>query len=204
MNWLIKLWRFLRRENEIASLREQVKRLTELAYTDALTGLLSRHGLEMNFRQAVGFAQRALRSKPPVAFAGFSSLIMDVDRFKQVNDTLGHATGDQVLALIANITKQVFHRDTDILCRFGGDEMLFILPNTTKSNAMKRAELFRQTVSLHPFLASHNVTVSVGVCWLAGHEALRGDANDAINRMKKLSDVALYHAKETRNSVSIV
>ncbi len=101
---------------------EKMKALHGLAYTDPLTGLSNRRGLEERLTQELSRAQR----RPDRAF---SLLVIDLDGFKQINDLLGHCTGDQVLVRFSKfLTAQL--RTADVVARTGGDEFTVLLPDT--------------------------------------------------------------------------
>lgn len=105
---------------EVLELREKEAQAVHLAYHDGLTGLPNRRLLRDRFHQALGQAERR---KKPLAF-----LMLDLDEFKWVNDTLGHAVGDKLLQVVgARLTAAI--RDTDTACRYGGDEFALMLPD---------------------------------------------------------------------------
>ena len=162
--------------------------LVRLATTDSLTGLLNRR----RFLEA-GDAEldRAGRFGHP------ASLIMfDVDHFKTVNDTLGHAVGDMVLSALARAAGETL-RGVDILGRIGGEEFVALLPETGIEDALYAAERLRATVESMEIVAGKtplSVTISLGVAQWEGAENLEGLLGRA--------DAALYRAKETgRNRV---
>lgn len=158
-------------------------RLTELSITDELTGLFNRryffHVLEEEIK-------RAARYKLPL------SLVMaDIDKFKKVNDTYGHVVGDQVLKKIAELMRESF-RKTDILARYGGEELVGIATVTSLEGATVLADRFREMVFKHPFTAdnqqeSFTVRISLGVTSLDGMS--QGD------ELLIRADKAMYEAK---------
>ena len=161
----------------------------KLAITDALTGLYNRRGLfELGQREV----ERARRYKRPLV-----AIMMDVDRFKFINDYYGHAAGDQVLQTVAKRCSDNMRR-IDILGRLGGDEFPFLLPETDMFTASNVAERIRQTVAERPVVAeetSINVSVSLGV---ARATSATPDLEVLISR----ADAAMYVAKrEGRNRV---
>ncbi len=160
-----------------AALRRTTARLRQLATTDELTGLFNRRFF-LN-RWSLEF-ERARRYQRPLA-----CLMIDVNGFKQVNDQLGHPTGDQVLKKVsASLRKQV--RNTDVLARFGGDEFIVALPETTLVQAEIVADKLRQiSIPAIDDAPSPKVTLSVGI----GHiEASSQTPNDVL----KLADEKLY------------
>ncbi|MBK7954651.1 MAG: GGDEF domain-containing protein [Candidatus Accumulibacter sp.] len=121
-------------------------------------------------------------------------LFMDIDCFKEINDTFGHEAGDQVLRQMATVLKDSL-RETDFVARYGGEEFLAILAETTAQGALATAEIVRGTVAKQSFPVVKQVTVSIGVAM-----ALCEDKNEeeAVRR----ADCALYEAKENgRNAV---
>jgi diguanylate cyclase (GGDEF)-like protein len=143
------------------ALRDKARAEAELqrvAATDALTGLANRrafdHRLEQEWR-------RAQREHTPLAL-----LFMDIDHFKRFNDTYGHATGDEVLAVVAERILSGTRRAVDLAARYGGEEFAVILPNTTLQGAAKVAEKIRKRVEAaglaHEGSERGQVTISIG------------------------------------------
>jgi len=171
------------------------KRLTEyvnhLAHHDQLTGLPNRVLLDDRMRQAI---QRAKRNRHKVAV-----LMVDVDYFKRINDSLGHTAGDALLDAIAKKLCSAV-RQTDTVARMGGDEFVIVMPEfRDERDAVRCAEAIIQKVSTPTMLGNRevNVTVSVGLC------IFPDCANDADSLLKN-ADAALYEAKEGgRNSFHV-
>ncbi len=178
----------LKREVEERSRAEAA--LERAAATDYLTGLANRPALLRQLEHEVERFRRTGRV--------FSLLLADLDHFKPVNDTLGHEAGDRVLVRVAQLLRQVV-RGQDVVCRWGGDELLAFLPETAAEGAAQLAERLRATVEaaeLVPDAAGHRLTLSLGVATIAGDET----AADCIRR----ADEALYRAKaEGRNRVAV-
>jgi diguanylate cyclase (GGDEF)-like protein len=156
---------------------------------DGLTGCFNRaHALDT----LKGELRRAQRADAPL-----STIMFDVDKFKQVNDTYGHLAGDHLLAEVGKRLGEVL-RTSDVKCRYGGDEFLLILPDTPAAGARQLAESIRQEMSRTVLQAGEhdvNVTISVGV---ATAERAERDAQAFIARV----DRALYRAKQAgRNRV---
>lgn len=174
---------------DITARKEYEKKLTELATTDALTGLPNRrHFLELSGKEL----------KKTARYQNMLSLLMfDIDHFKKINDTYGHDGGDMVLRTVADEMRKVF-RETDILGRLGGEEFAVTMPETDLVSAGQAAERFRSAMmaarikaGIHPI----TLTVSVGVV------DVRKDTND-ISQMIKKADDLLYEAKRSgRNKV---
>jgi len=162
------------------------RELEQLARRDTLTGLQNRKSANERLRMEF---LRLKRSGHPYAV-----LFMDVDWFKEVNDTFGHEAGDQVLRHMATVLTSSL-RATDFVARYGGEEFLALLSETTREGALRIAEVVRRTVADQSFPVVGQVTVSIGVA-MAGSED--EDEEGAVRR----ADTALYQAKEDgRNAV---
>jgi diguanylate cyclase (GGDEF)-like protein len=163
--------------------------LEKLATTDPLTGLPNRRYFfevaNVEFEKVRRFNAQA------------SIIMMDVDAFKAVNDTHGHAAGDEVLRSICRRCRAMM-RQSDVLARFGGEEFVVLLPHTTAADASKVAELLRRTICEHTVQTSQRhifVTASFGVTGVHADDA---SVDDALAR----ADRALYQAKHAgRNCV---
>jgi len=181
----------VRNQRYAESLRNSVQQSMELAIIDPLTGLHNRRFLDSNVGNLVKDAAR--RSRP------LSLLVMDVDRFKLINDTYGHDCGDEVLRELAKRARQCL-RTHDLLVRFGGEELVAVLPDTGHSSAQAVAERIRESVNGEPFAIANGtsgitVTVSLGVAVMRHVQESHAD-------LFKRADEALYRAKnEGRNRV---
>ncbi len=182
----------VRRKRFADRLRDSVQASIELAVTDPLTGLHNRRYLDSHFRQL--FDDASLRALQ------LSVLVLDIDHFKSINDSYGHDAGDEVLREFATRVR-ANTRTVDVVARFGGEEIVVIVPDTALDGARHVAERIRQGVEADPFPvqgAAHaiRVTVSVGVA------ARRGGDETAAEILKR-ADLALYQAKENgRNQVA--
>jgi diguanylate cyclase (GGDEF)-like protein/PAS domain S-box-containing protein len=157
---------------------------------DPLTKLFNRHYLEETLLRELSNGARVGRS------LGF--IMIDIDHFKNYNDTHGHDAGDFVLVEIAELLRSKL-RSGDIACRFGGEEIVLIMPGASKEIAATRAENLRQTIEKHEFIYQgknlNGVTVSMGVA----DYPQDGDNSAAL---MKAADTALYRAKDGgRNQV---
>ncbi len=162
---------------------KRYERLEELAALDALTGLFNRRRFLEIMEQATA---EALRYEHPL-----SLILADIDYFKRVNDTYGHPMGDQVLKKVAAVLS-FDARETDRICRYGGEEFAAIMPHTDKKGSILLAERFRKRINRQKFTSQgreFSVTLSFGICTLP---AFTREKEDLINR----ADQALYHAKE--------
>lgn len=162
-----------------------------LALEDMLTNLPNRRAILDALQRQLAQAQR---SQQPV-----SVLMIDVDHFKQINDTQGHLVGDHVLYVLAR-TIQDRIRTQDLVGRLGGEEFLVILPNTALAGATQVAEDLRQTVSQTPIANNGHTlqaSISIGV-----HSEPPGAQMAALQQLISQADAALYHAKSNgRNRV---
>ena len=159
----------------------------ENALTDELTKLPNRRALAQRFLQEV---QRARRHHKAIAF-----LMVDLDHFKQVNDSYGHLNGDAVLAELASILT-AGARESDVCARYGGEEFGIILHETTDSGALTLAERIRAKVAAATFPGGLKLTISIGVAATA-EPAL-------FTSLIERADQALYAAKQSgRNQVRV-
>lgn len=158
------------------------------AQQDILTRLPNRRGIQ----QFIEFeSARARRQKKPLTL-----ILCDIDRFKRVNDQYGHDGGDEVLKHVSDLFKASI-REQDGVARWGGEEFLFVLPDTDESNAVVLAEKVRETLATSPVdIQQKNVviTASFGVAQI--------DFEQGLDKALTLADKALYKAKEKgRNKV---
>lgn len=179
---------FLSTVGILAGVAVQNALLYEAATTDRLTGLKQRHV----FDEMLAYHCRHPRPANHVV----SILMLDLDRFKTVNDTYGHAAGDQVLATVADTIRGCL-RQTDVAARYGGEEFVVLLPGVATNGATRIAERIRSCVEAKPLpRMDTRVTISIGVSEHSSETAERPD--DAVGR----ADDALYRAKRLgRNRV---
>lgn len=151
---------------------------------DPLTGLLNRRGM------LLALEQWQLGGHP------YAVIAIDVDHFKEVNDRFGHDVGDQLLRHLAQLMQQIA-RQADVLCRYGGEEFIMLLPRTTLVDACGVAERLRQCVADSPSPDGTTVTISLGVAHCA-------DSRNGADTVLKKADQALFAAKnQGRNRVVI-
>jgi diguanylate cyclase (GGDEF)-like protein len=176
-----------RLEDEIAERKEAESRAQHLADHDALTGLPNRRLLEDRLRQALALSQRS-RKQTAVMF-------VDLDRFKIINDSLGHAIGDVLLKEIADrLVRQL--RVGDTICRMGGDEFVVVLPDVKRSSDVANvAQKIIETVSQPVQADERELQVSASV----GISVFPDDGRDAETLIRN-ADAAMYHAKEIGRS----
>lgn len=176
-------------------LREQI-RLQKWAFTDPLTGIANRRQF---FQAAIRELERIRRTKGNACLA-----MLDIDHFKGINDSLGHAAGDKALRHIAKIISGII-RPYDIAGRYGGDEFIFLFPEIVRDNAYTLLERIRDSVEKENIPAGKgnpSLTVSIGLTDLA----VEGSVTSAtLNKAILLADEALYKAKgKSRNHICIV
>jgi diguanylate cyclase (GGDEF)-like protein len=191
MAYLIRL-RSEMQSRELSFVNEKLQRISSV---DSLTGLANRHSYEQEFarmwREAVA------------AGTSLSAIVIDIDNFKNVNDTRGHLYGDRMLVRVASLLLQGLRGKDDFAARFGGEEFVVLLPSATQEGAMIVAERIRKLVevagspalqepSIHPPLSS--VSCGVASCW--------PNETHAREDLLEAADKALYQAKRSgRNRV---
>lgn len=167
---------------ETSRLHEQTE---ELSLVDALTNLYNVRKLKEELQDEL---RRSERYKHPFSFA-----MLDIDHFKNYNDTYGHTKGDVVLQKVAEIMKEQ-SRDVDMVFRYGGEEFCIVFPETTKEEAYKVAERIRQSIEEHYFEGEEHqpnkdLTVSIGVATyptdVVSEEELINKADEAMYQVKK-------------------
>lgn len=180
---LARVEAMLRIKRQHDHVQEAKAKLEELAITDALTGLFNFRYLHTRLREEF---KRAERYRDPLACA-----MIDIDEFKQINDSHGHDVGDAVLKEVARRIKTVV-REIDVVTRYGGDEFLAMLPNTHFSGAVTVAHRLWSATRSHPIRASVGslpVTVSVGVALYPSRDVRTKQ------ELLRAADQALYTAK---------
>lgn len=180
-------------ERRIAEQAERQRFLEEMAHIDQLTRVYNRHYF-------IELAQQWLK-RLSEAGACLGMVMIDLDHFKKVNDTLGHVAGDRVLKVFTERV-QVHLRQTDVLGRWGGEEFTILLPETQLDDALKVAERVRSAVAGQPFVFEDqivSVTISLGVVSVCGNTRI------TLDELIDMADHALYRAKEMgRNCVEYI
>ncbi len=178
-----------RLEKTQAQVKEQNKELSYLATRDALTGCLNRRAFTEQFQLLFDASQQDETE--------LSCIMVDLDHFKSVNDNFGHATGDEVIKMLAEILKNNTRKD-DLVARYGGEEFCLVLPGMAVEVAMQVAERIRLRMkdeSTKRYENGPRVTASLGVASMLDNPTDPGNLNH-------LADEALYAAKQTgRNRV---
>ncbi|WKY47367.1 diguanylate cyclase [Eubacteriaceae bacterium ES3] len=165
-------------EEKTRSLHEAVKEISRIAVTDKLTGLFNRNRIDEAINQEIHRAKRYKKN--------FSIILMDIDYFKEVNDSCGHLTGDKVLAQFSRLLND-HTRETDILGRWGGEEFIIICPETDLDEALLLAEKLRHAVESYQFLEINKRTASFGV--------VDYQVCDTYDSLISRVDAALYQSK---------
>ncbi len=170
--WLYKLKR------EIYQKDHTTKKLHKLVTIDALTSIYNRYMFNIAVNKEITFSQR---NNLPL-----SLIFFDIDHFKMINDHYGHKTGDEILKSLAKIVLENI-RESDIFCRWGGDEFIIILPDTSEEDAKKLAKKLSRSIKKHLFIKDIKLSCGFGVTQLQK----RDTSSSFISR----ADQLLYEAK---------
>lgn len=187
---LVRIKAALRKVNIRNTLRSNMNKLYEESIQDSLTKLYNKHYLKTVIDEKIAFSRRYKRP--------FSVIMIDIDRFKCINDVFGHLAGDSVLEELAVILRKTV-RASDVVARFGGEEFVIVLPEIGLGEAFIVAEKLRVAVENFRFreIGDRSVTVSMGVtAWT--------DEDTKMSVIMKRADNALYEAKDAgRNCVKV-
>jgi len=170
-------------EAELVKLHQELDRVSALARHDPLTGALNRKGLDEALDREISNVRR---KESPLCMA-----MLDIDNFKSLNDTLGHATGDAALTHLATVTREAM-RPQDTLARYGGEEFVILLPDTPLDKGIEAMTRLQRELTKRFFLAGTEkilITFSAGVAQMAANES----GLEAIKR----ADQAMYLAKRS-------
>ncbi|MFT5710274.1 MAG: diguanylate cyclase (GGDEF)-like protein [Halioglobus sp.] len=176
-------------------LRDARRQLTDLANVDELTGLGNRRLVNTVLQEEINRARRS--------GSLLSVIMLDVDYFKNYNDTYGHPAGDEVLQLLADVMQRATSRAGELLGRYGGEEFILILPGASGITALRTATRLRELVNLENILhktseVSDHITVSQGLI------TVRPDSELDPKSLIELADKALYRAKDAgRNAIEV-
>ena len=161
------------------NLNESISFLYEVAIKDEKTGLYNNKFFETTFEMEFEKAKRG--------YEKLSLIMIDIDFFKKINDTYGHIKADEFLERLGKILKKQI-RKSDIASRFGGEEFLILLPETSLEKAKKFAARLKKAINSDKILKKYNLTVSGGLT-----QYKKGDTK---KKLKKRADTALYQAKK--------
>lgn len=178
------------------SAQNELKNQTSKAFTDALTGLCNRHALE-------DWWQRELTTITSTSKT-LSVVMIDIDDFKQVNDTFGHDIGDEVLKLVAEALNNTIRR-SDCIFRYGGEEFIVVLPESDTDGSFQVAERIRSAIS-NTTLPDYDVhiTVSVGLSNLTNRLLEEEQTENIPNELIRRADNAMYVAKQSgKNQIQV-
>ncbi|MGM0533421.1 MAG: diguanylate cyclase [Campylobacterota bacterium] len=165
--------------SDVTHMVEKTDQLEKQSVTDELTGIYNRKKFDQSL---VYFKESFLRYN-----ISFSVILFDIDHFKHINDTYGHAAGDEALKTLSYIVNNSI-RVTDVFARWGGEEFVVLLPETDRANATIVATNLKNLIKIHRFAQIGNITCSFGVGEYGGNESL----DDFFKRIDK----ALYSAKK--------
>jgi diguanylate cyclase (GGDEF)-like protein len=180
-------------EEALAGLSKVHEQLQGMSETDTLTGLSNRRFFE---KHIVVEAARSRRERQPLAIA-----LLDIDNFKSVNDKYGHQCGDDCLVAFADMLKEVVKRPSDLLSRYGGEEFVVLLPNTTNDGAHKVLEKFRLAIE-NLVVKTHGNSIQFTVS--AGVTSRVIGPDKEYEKMIAFADKLLYQAKEAgRNCIKL-
>jgi len=167
------------------------KEVQHLAFTDGLTGINNRRRL---FELADKEYKRSMRYRRPLSF-----MIADIDHFKGINDSYGHAAGDEALRWFATKCSSIIRRKLDMIGRFGGEEFAFIYPEISLPSALIAGERLRRHITSEKIMFERN---ELQITFSAGIVSLPFDEEISLDQLIERADKALYLAKQKRNSVA--
>lgn len=165
-------------ETRYVAVLSDITKLNLLATHDVLTSLPNRFEFDKVFDYSISISRRYERA--------FSLLLLDIDHFKQINDKHGHLAGDEVLKSFSDLLRKQI-RESDFVARWGGEEFMILLPDTSLASAIKMADALRQRIEIHIFPTVTSITCSIGVAEFNLSEG----ADDLLKRV----DEKLYAAK---------
>ncbi|WP_456479078.1 transporter substrate-binding domain-containing diguanylate cyclase [Nautilia sp.] len=172
-------------KKEIKKRKETEKKLQKLSIIDSLTGIFNRYKIDTTIKQQIAYAKRY--------HTPLSIIFFDIDHFKKINDTFGHKAGDEILKEITGLIKQHI-REYDIFGRWGGEEFIVILPNTSLNQALNVAQKLKSIIEKNKFKYIDTLTCSFGVTELKPED----NSDSFLTRVDSL----MYEAKKRgRNKI---
>ncbi|MGB9708110.1 MAG: GGDEF domain-containing protein [Candidatus Pacearchaeota archaeon] len=154
MDWIKKVLGKNGDKKEITLDGQRIAKLYYLATVDTKTQLYNYRYFASELKHELAISERYGRP--------LSLILIDIDDFKKINDTYGYLRGDEVLQMVATLIKSNV-RETDVAARFGGEEFVVLMPETSEGEAEKMADRFRRIIMADQFLFKHHITVSIGV-----------------------------------------
>ena len=192
-NYRVKLSRTAleTRTEELEQVNTKLKNLSEI---DALTGIPNRRCYNFRLNAEVSNARRSKST--------LSMLVIDIDYFKQYNDSYGHECGDRVLGRVAELAQQSLFRESDFIARYGGEEFVVLLPFTETAGAIKMAETIRERIAADRIahdagVLGKYISVSIGIASQCYNE------NNSVELFQR-ADAALYKAKQRGRNCCVV
>jgi diguanylate cyclase (GGDEF)-like protein len=184
-------------EKRRLALLQKISEIHDLAGKDPLTDLLNRRGFEIAMHRQISVIQRYTKQNNLPFYPPYV-ILLDLDGFKTVNDIYGHPEGDKALLTVTEILNSVFHRDTDIVCRLGGDEFIVCLTDVTEIQVRKLGndlqEKIRQEKKIH--FDEQRVTISIGAALVPIlQNTLPHEMNTIFREAMEAADRAMYHSK---------
>ena len=176
-------------EKKAQQMSVKAKEFQKAAMRDGLTGLFTRGAFDAKIKET--FEEFTAQKKE------FSIIVFDVDKFKDINDKLGHIAGDKVLKKVSECLEESFRKD-DFIARYGGDEFIIIIENITEEMAQQKIEVFNKNLKKRRFVSQKhgeiNLSVSAGTAKVV--------ENDTIESLIDRADKAMYEIKESRSGSS--
>lgn len=185
VDWFKKI--FSKKENNVGIDAKKIAKLYYLATVDTKTQLHNYRYFNSVLKHELAIAERYGRT--------ISMLLLDLDDFKKINDKHGYLRGDEVLQMVAMIVKSNI-RDTDVSARFGGEEFVVLMPETSAEDAKKMAERIRKFIQNDKFLSSFNVTASIGV---ASHNKKK----EPLGRVKSAYEKFMPKTNHKNNNIDL-
>ncbi len=178
-------------ERDVTEQKQMEAELREIAAKDQLTDLLNRRGFYDAANKLVG--THPIHSDATIA-------MIDLDHFKEVNDTYGHECGDKTLKLIAQQLKSSF-RETDLICRYGGEEFVVLLPNASLQDSKQKLDAFREHIATKDIVLDDStqlrITLSIGITHI-------NEKSTSFEHALNLADKALYEAKASGRNCLVI